>query len=138
MRRATHCRLRSFLSGAFLLLLVLLCSAPRIARASTNATPPCWGSATTTSDDTVAPAVHAALAAIADLATRARAASNVPGVSIAVLHADRVIYAGGFGCANIAADHVATAHSIDRAGSITKLFTDTMLMQLRDAGLLEL
>ena len=83
-------------------------------------------------------AVRAALDGIAATVEAARTRGNVPAVSVAVVHDQQVIYAAGFGCADVATGAPATADTIYRIGSVTKLFTDTMLMQLRDAGLLNL
>jgi CubicO group peptidase (beta-lactamase class C family) len=83
-------------------------------------------------------AVRAALDGIAATVEAARTRGNVPAVSVAVVYGQQVIYAAGFGCADVAAGAPATADTIYRIGSVTKLFTDTMLMQLRDAGLLNL
>jgi CubicO group peptidase (beta-lactamase class C family) len=59
---------------------------------------------------------------------------NIPSISVAVQHDQTLLFAGAFGCADIQAGIPATPETVYRAGSITKLFTDTMLMQLRDEG----
>ncbi len=46
----------------------------------------------------------------------------------------QVLFAGGFGCANVAERRPATADTVYRIGSVTKVFQATWLMQLRDAG----
>ena len=53
-----------------------------------------------------------------------------PGLSIAVVQGDGPIWARGFGHADIAAGTPATAETIYAVGSITKLFTATMLARL--------
>ena len=62
----------------------------------------------------------------------------VPGLSIAVIHGADPVWARGFGHTDLAAGTPAEAETIYAVGSITKLFTATMLMQLRDAGRLRL
>ncbi len=61
-----------------------------------------------------------------------------PGLSAAVVHGQEMVWARGFGYADLD-QHIPpgpdTAYAV---GSITKLFTATMLMQLRDAGKLRL
>ncbi len=61
-----------------------------------------------------------------------------PGVSIAVVQGDGAPWARGFGFADLAVGKRAEPDTIYAVGSITKLFTATMLMQLRDAGKLRL
>lgn len=61
-----------------------------------------------------------------------------PGLSIAVVRGQETVWARGFGYANVATEVPATPETVYAVGSITKLFTATMLMQLRDAGKLRL
>ena len=61
-----------------------------------------------------------------------------PGLSIAVVQGDNTLWSRGFGFADLASRTPAGADTIYAIGSITKLFTATMLMQLRDARLDEL
>lgn len=63
---------------------------------------------------------------------------GVPGISAAVVHDQSVVGAWGFGLADRAAGRAATPETVYRVASITKLFTATMLLQLRDAGMLHL
>lgn len=58
----------------------------------------------------------------------------IPGLSIAIVHDQDIVWAKGFGYADIEAEIPADPQTVYRVGSITKLFTATMLMQLRDAG----
>jgi CubicO group peptidase (beta-lactamase class C family) len=48
------------------------------------------------------------------------------------------LWARGFGYANVAQKRAAMPHTIYRIASITKLFTSTAILQLRDAGKLQL
>jgi CubicO group peptidase (beta-lactamase class C family)/D-alanyl-D-alanine dipeptidase len=66
------------------------------------------------------------------------AAKNIPGISIALVEGDRTVWAGGFGVARIADSTPATAETIYRVGSVTKLFTALSVMQLVEERKLEL
>ena len=84
------------------------------------------------------PAIAAALALLEarieeDMATRA-----APGLSLAVVGDGATLLARGFGHADLATARPASADTIYAVGSITKLFTATMLMRLQDAGKLRL
>ena len=61
-----------------------------------------------------------------------------PGVSMGIVHGRDLIWAAGFGLSDRAARTPATPKTVYRIASITKLFTSTALMQLRDAGKLSL
>lgn len=65
-------------------------------------------------------------------------AKGIPGLSAAVILGGRKVWAKGFGNADLEHKIPAGPHTIYRMASITKLFTATMLMQLRDAGKLSL
>jgi CubicO group peptidase (beta-lactamase class C family) len=78
--------------------------------------------------------MNAALALLAARIEAEIAANAAPGLSVAVVQGQQTIFAGGFGVADIATGRPATADTVYAVGSITKLFTATLLMQLRDAG----
>jgi D-alanyl-D-alanine carboxypeptidase len=61
-----------------------------------------------------------------------------PAVSIAVAYDQDLIWAEGFGFADVEKQVPATPQTIYRIASITKLFTSTAIVQLRDAGKLQL
>ena len=61
-----------------------------------------------------------------------------PGLSIGLLHDQELIWARGFGHASLVRSEPATPETLYRIASITKLFTSTAIMQLRDAGKLRL
>src|SRR5262252_6170798 len=61
-----------------------------------------------------------------------------PGLSIAVVHERDVVWSRGFGWADVAGKVAATAETLYRVASITKTFTATAILQLRDAGKLRL
>jgi CubicO group peptidase (beta-lactamase class C family) len=63
---------------------------------------------------------------------------RLPGVSVAVVHDQEIVYAGGFGYADIDGQTPSTANTVYSICSITKLFTAIAVLQLRDAGLLSL
>jgi CubicO group peptidase (beta-lactamase class C family) len=67
-----------------------------------------------------------------------RAMHNLASMSVAIVYGQDVIYARGFGCADLTAQTPATPPTIYDVGSVTKMMTATMLMQLRDAGKLQL
>jgi len=66
------------------------------------------------------------------------AAGRAPGLSIAIVHDQELVWSHGYGYAELAAKRPATARTLYRIGSVSKLFTATAVMQLRDAGRLSL
>lgn len=62
----------------------------------------------------------------------------VQGISIALVDDQRVVWASGFGYADVEAKQLANADTLYRVGSIAKLFTDTAAMQLVETGLIKL
>jgi CubicO group peptidase (beta-lactamase class C family) len=84
------------------------------------------------------PDLAAALEGISARIEAARVRANVASVSVAVTLDQEVMYARAFGCADVAAGRAATPETPYHVASISKLFTATMLMQLRDAGRLDL
>ena len=70
---------------------------------------------------------------------QAMTAANVPGAALAIVHDCRLIYARGFGLTSIEAGGIpVTPDTIFRIGSTSKPLTSTMIMQLVEAGKLEL
>jgi CubicO group peptidase (beta-lactamase class C family) len=63
---------------------------------------------------------------------------GLPGLSIGIVHDQEVVWARGFGHASLERGQPATPDTLFRIASITKLFTATAIMQLRDAGKLRL
>lgn len=84
----------------------------------------------------------------AKLAARLRAAERwldvyleqeaVPGASVAIVHDQQIVWAKGFGYANLAKRVPATPQTRYSICSISKLFTSLAAMQLRDAGKLDI
>lgn len=73
----------------------------------------------------------------------ARAASFVkenrlPGAAVGVVHGDDLAWSAGIGFSDVSARQLPHAATLYRIASITKTFTGTAIMQLRDAGLLHL
>jgi CubicO group peptidase (beta-lactamase class C family) len=63
-----------------------------------------------------------------------RAYDQIPGVSAAIVHDQQVLWAGGYGLADVAAKRPAASDTIYSICSISKLFTSIAVMQQRDAG----
>jgi CubicO group peptidase (beta-lactamase class C family) len=82
--------------------------------------------------------VRAALAGLDVQIEAARQEQHVPGLSVVIVADQDVLFLKGYGLADLVNALPATPHTIYRIGSNTKLFTATMLMQLRDAGKLQL
>jgi CubicO group peptidase (beta-lactamase class C family) len=61
-----------------------------------------------------------------------------PGLSAGIVHEQELIWARGFGWADPEQRVAATPETLYRIASITKLFTATAILQLRDAGRLRL
>ena len=61
-----------------------------------------------------------------------------PGLAIGIVHDQELVWARGFGYADVDNQVAATAATRYRIASITKLFTSTAILMLRDAGKLQL
>src|SRR5436853_76240 len=84
-------------------------------------------------------------AAIADAATALEACAaafvkehRLPGASVAVVHGDGLAWSAGIGLCDAAAGRTADDATLYRVASVTKTFTGTAIMQLRDEGRLDL
>jgi D-alanyl-D-alanine carboxypeptidase len=66
------------------------------------------------------------------------ASREEPGLSIGIVYGHDLIWSKGYGFANIEKRIPATASTLYRIASISKVFTATAIMQLRDAGKLQL
>ncbi|MEO8026672.1 MAG: serine hydrolase domain-containing protein [Bryobacteraceae bacterium] len=63
---------------------------------------------------------------------------GLPGIAVGVVHDQRLVWAQGFGLADVDAKTLVTPTTKFRMASHSKLFTATAIMQLRDAGKLRL
>ncbi len=63
---------------------------------------------------------------------------GVPGLAIAVVHGGRTVWAKGYGRADLATGAPVSTSTPFRLGSVSKVFTATAAMQLRDRGKLSL
>src|SRR5688572_30108433 len=82
--------------------------------------------------------VTEALGLLEEWAEAQRAYLDIPGMSMAVVHGDEVIWSKGFGLANREQNVAATPDTLYSICSISKLFTGLGVMQLRDEGKLRL
>jgi len=81
------------------------------------------------------------MAVLRQLASRLRRGierNRVPGASIAVLRGRRVIASAAAGVTNVDTGVEVTTDAVFQIGSISKIFTTTLVMQLVDEGLLDL
>lgn len=85
-----------------------------------------------------APAVRDAVALLSLWVEEQRAWQDVPGVAVAVVHDQELVWAAGFGMADRATGRPFTPETPFRIGSVSKLFTSTVILQLRDEGTLAL
>ena len=76
--------------------------------------------------------------ALSALIEQQRAEHKIPAVSVALVDGSRVVWARGFGWADSAAGVPATAATVYRVGSVSKLFTDIAVMQQVEQGKLTL
>lgn len=60
--------------------------------------------------------------------------NEVPGASVALVDADGVVYAQGFGARDLAENAPATPETLYGVGSVTKAFTSLAVLQLVEAG----
>jgi len=83
------------------------------------------------------PEVASAVAVLDAWIEATRVARDEPGLSIAIVHDQEVIWAKGYGLADLAG-RPATPATLYRIASVSKLFTNVAVLQLRDAGALSL
>src|SRR5688572_10458842 len=63
---------------------------------------------------------------------------RIPAISIALVDDQQVVWAKGFGLQRLSDSVQATAETVHRVGSVSKLFTDIGVMQLVEKGVLDL
>jgi CubicO group peptidase (beta-lactamase class C family) len=98
---------------------------------------PGYGQASQTS---IAPSkkYEAAIEVLERFVTHEMADKELPAISIALVDDQQIVWAKGFGFADPQAKVPATAETIYRVGSVSKLFTDIAVMQLVEQGKLDL
>jgi len=77
-----------------------------------------------------APRYAAMAATLARFVAHEMADKNLPALSIALVEDQQVVWARGFGFANPRDSVPATARTVYRVGSVSKLFTDIGVMRL--------
>ena len=82
--------------------------------------------------------VKAALAALDSHLATVASEKQLAGMSVGVVHDQELIWSRGYGFASVERQIPATSATLYDIGSVTKLLTATMLMQLRDAAKLGL
>jgi CubicO group peptidase (beta-lactamase class C family) len=63
---------------------------------------------------------------------------RLPGAALGVVHGGELVWSTGVGFADVDADRIPDTRTLYRVASITKTFTATCIMQLRDKGSLQL
>jgi serine beta-lactamase-like protein LACTB len=81
---------------------------------------------------------EAVAAALEKMIQREMADKGIPALSIALVDDQKIVWSHGYGMADPAAKKPATAQTIYRVGSVSKLFTDLAVMQLVERGTLDL
>lgn len=76
--------------------------------------------------------------ALQTLLAREVKAKGLPCLSIALVHDQTLVWAAGFGHHDAAGKVPATADTVYRVGSVSKLFTDLAVMQLVESGAVDL
>ena len=74
------------------------------------------------------------LPAFEDYAERARTTWGTPGMAIAVVHQDQVVYTKGFGVKKLGGADPIDPHTLFPIGSTSKAFTSALVAWLADAG----
>ncbi|HEY0405159.1 MAG TPA: serine hydrolase domain-containing protein [Pyrinomonadaceae bacterium] len=64
--------------------------------------------------------------------------TRTPGAAIAIVSGDRIVYAKGFGVANVETNAPVTTDMLFRIASVTKMFTATALVTMAEQGKLKL
>lgn len=75
---------------------------------------------------------------LSDRLDQLRELLRIPAMSVAIARGDQVVWAEGFGFADLERDVAATPTTGYHAASITKTFASTVIMQLVEQGLLDL
>src|SRR5579872_3603291 len=81
---------------------------------------------------------EAVAAALEKMIQREMADKGIPAMSIALVDDQKIVWSHGYGFADPATKKPATAQTVYRVGSVSKLFTDLAVMQLVERGTLDL
>ncbi|HEY7327711.1 MAG TPA: serine hydrolase [Gemmataceae bacterium] len=84
------------------------------------------------------PKYHAVSERLTEFIEREMRQKRLPALSISLVNDQKIVWARGFGFADPGAKVPATADTIYRVGSVSKLFTDVAVMQLVERGILDL
>ena len=84
------------------------------------------------------PDVQAAIHLLEAWSEAQLAYNELPGLSMGILYDQELIWSRGFGYSDLEKKIPATSETICRIASVSKLFTSTAIMQLRDQGKLHL
>ena len=86
-----------------------------------------------------APVDDNSLGSIVDAAVAAEMkAQGMPGMTVAIARNGVILYAQGYGYADLSTHQTMSADTVMQIGSVTKQFTATAILQLQDAGLLDI
>ena len=85
-------------------------------------------------DRAIGPALAEALRGLPTSIEGERQAGGLAGVAVGVVQGQTLVFAAGFGCANLERRSPMTPDTVYRIGSLTQVFEATAMMQLRDAG----
>src|SRR5258706_15639031 len=84
------------------------------------------------------PSVEAVVPAISSRIRQVMAQQGVPGLAIGIVRDQATVWSGGFGYADVASERAMDENTCVGIASISKTFTATAIMQLRDLGKLRL
>ena len=84
------------------------------------------------------PAVTSAVQGLVSSLQTLRDQHTIASISVAAVDDQNLVFSASVGCADVEQQMPATPSTLYMIGSVTKTFTATMLMQLRDAGYLNL
>lgn len=123
------------LTGAIAgLLIITACSRPAPPSSASKAA----GAAATAGAAAVPPRYAAVVARLETLIAHEMKDKGLPAVSVALVDDQTIIWSKGFGLADPDKKTPATAETVYRVGSVSKLFTDIAVMQLVEAGQVDL
>jgi CubicO group peptidase (beta-lactamase class C family)/D-alanyl-D-alanine dipeptidase len=98
-----------------------------------------WTTPAAAQDSVAASGKYAEVArAVARLVEHERATKGIPAISVSIVDGQHILWARGFGWADSSARVPATASTVYRVGSVSKLFTDIGIMRLVEKGTLDL